>query len=86
MPRISEFFGIVISLNWEDHLPPHFHAQYAEFSASITIRTRDMSGGRLPTRQLALVREWAELHEEELLVNWERARLRLPLNPVQPLV
>ncbi|HZL70841.1 MAG TPA: DUF4160 domain-containing protein [Planctomycetota bacterium] len=86
MPRISEFFGIVISMNWEDHLPPHFHAKYAEFKASITIRSRKLSKGRFPPSQLAMVREWAKLHEDELMVNWERARLGLPLNPIQPLV
>jgi len=86
MPRISEFYGIVITMNWDEHLPPHFHAKYAEFLASITIRSRDMSEGRIPPRQLALVRRWARLHEQELLVNWERARQRLPLNPIKPLV
>lgn len=30
MPRISEFFGIVISLYWAEHPPPHFHAPYGE--------------------------------------------------------
>ena len=86
MPRISEFFGIVISMNWDDHLPPHFHAKYAEFVASITIRSRNLSEGRFPPRQLALVRQWTKLHEDELLVNWERARRKEPLNPIKPLV
>jgi len=86
MPRISEFFGIVISMNYDDHLPPHFHAKYAEFIASITIRGRGLSKGHFPPRQLALVRQWARLHEDELWVNWERARRRLPLNLIEPLV
>ncbi len=37
MPRISEFFGIVISMYYNDHEPPHFHVSYAEHEAVVTI-------------------------------------------------
>ena len=37
MPAISRFFGIVISMYYNDHAPPHFHAKYGEHSASLTI-------------------------------------------------
>jgi hypothetical protein len=37
MPEISRFFGIVIAMNFDDHLPPHFHAVYAEHEASVAI-------------------------------------------------
>lgn len=30
MPEVSRFFGIVIFMNYNDHLPPHFHAKYQE--------------------------------------------------------
>ena len=86
MPRISEFFGIVIRMYFEDHSPPHFHAEYAEFMAAITIEGRHVLEGRLPARVLSLVREWAGLHEEELSANWELARARRPLNPMAPLI
>jgi hypothetical protein len=59
MPRISEFFGIVIEMFWNDHGTPHFHAKYAEFKASIAIDKLDVRGGYLPPRQLSRVREWA---------------------------
>ena len=85
MPRISMFFGIVISMNWDDHWPPHFHVRDADFKASISIDTLEMLRGRLPRRRLALVREWAELHVDELLVNWELARRKQPLNSIEPL-
>jgi hypothetical protein len=44
-----------------------------------------MIGGSLPNRALALVIEWAQLHQDELLANWERARREEPLLPIQPL-
>jgi hypothetical protein len=39
----------------------------------------------VPPRALALVREWAALHQEELLANWRRARREEPLQPIEPL-
>jgi hypothetical protein len=39
MPRISAFYGIVISMHFEDHGPPHFHAESAEHSAKVEIAT-----------------------------------------------
>ncbi|WP_373515867.1 DUF4160 domain-containing protein [Persicitalea sp.] len=27
MPEISRFFGIVIRMFYNDHAPPHFHAE-----------------------------------------------------------
>lgn len=29
VPRLSEFYGIVIAMYFEDHPPVHFHAFYA---------------------------------------------------------
>ena len=86
MLRISEFFGIVISMYWDDHGEPHFHAEHAEFGASIAIGTLEVLDGRLPRRQLAKVRAWAALHKAELTVNWELARAKRPLNRIAPLV
>jgi hypothetical protein len=39
----------------------------------------------LPPRPLALTVEWATLHQEELLENWELARLGKPLKSIAPL-
>ena len=86
MPRISEFLGIVITMYFRDHNPPHFHAQYAEYEAAVAVVEPRILKGRLPPRVLALVEEWAVLHEEELLENWERARHRRPLNRISPLI
>jgi len=30
MPTISIFYGIKISINYNDHHPPHFHAEYID--------------------------------------------------------
>jgi hypothetical protein len=85
MPRISEFFGIVIKMYYNDHSPAHFHAEYGEFEAIFTIDTIEVMRGELPRRAHAMVLEWTALHRMELRDNWEMARQGLPLNPVAPL-
>jgi hypothetical protein len=84
MPEISRFYGIVITLNYNDHSPPHFHARYGEDQATMTVDGRVLAG-RLPPRALALVRTWAIDHRSELLADWELARAQLPLVPIAPL-
>lgn len=74
MPVVSRFFGILIRMFYNEHAPPHFHAEYGEFRATINIRTLSLDEGRLPRRALELVLDWAELHQDELLQNWDRCQ------------
>jgi len=69
MPEISRFLGIVIGMFYSEHGVPDFHAVYGQF----------------PPRALRLVLEWANLHKEELIANWELARQGQPLRPIAPL-
>ncbi len=85
MPQISRFYGIVITMYFSDHSPPHFHATYAEHTAKIDMKTLAIANGSLPARQLELVRRWAALHRSELLANWERARAGQDLTKIEPL-
>jgi hypothetical protein len=85
MPEISRFFGIIIRMYFNDHFPPHFHAQYGEHQAEIAIETLEILKGELPNRALGLVLEWASLHRNELRADWERARNGEPLKPIKPL-
>lgn len=85
MPQISRFFGIIISMYYDDHEPPHFHAMYGEFSIKINITDFSVISGYFPSRALGLVMEWASLHQNELLDNWLKAKKYLKLNQVEPL-
>ena len=85
MPEISRFLGIIIRMHFNDHAPPHFHAEYAGEDVVIEIATLSMTRGRLPRRVHALVVEWALLHREALTADWERARRGLPLERIDPL-
>jgi hypothetical protein len=74
VPKLSEFFGISIYMYWDDHGPPHFHAYYAEYQASISIPDLSLFRGQLPPRVLGLVMEWAAIHRAELRSAWDRAK------------
>ena len=85
VPELSRFFGIVIAMHYNDHVPPHFHARYGSDRATICIRDMTVLEGYLPPRVLGLVVEWAAQHGDELLADWVRAVRRLPLVPIAPL-
>ncbi len=85
VPRISAFYGIVITMYFREHPPPHFHARYGDHVAEIAIDTLHLIDGWLPPRALRLTLEWAGEHREELRANWDRARAHEPLVGIDPL-
>ena len=85
MPRISEFYGVTITMYVSEHGPPHFHARYGEFRATFGINPVAKLAGRLTGRAESLVTEWARLHQEELLANWTRLTSHRTPNRISPL-
>ena len=67
---------------FDEHNPPHFHAQYNEYRASMDIKNLNITVGSLPAKVRGLVEEWAELHRDELLLMWETKEF----HRIQPLV
>ena len=85
MPTISAFYGILIQMFFRDHAPPHFHVKYAEHKAIIDIQDLSLIEGELPRRALNLVLDWAELHQAELIADWDLCQnMEQPL-PIPPL-
>lgn len=75
MPELARFFGIIIRMFAEPGAPhhrPHFHAYYQNHMAVFSIDSVEMLSGTFPRKQRRLVEAWAELHQGELLENWER--------------
>ena len=85
MPTISNFYGILIQMYWKDHQPPYFHAIYGSFEALIDINNLSVLNGKLPRRAIELVLDWAELHQQELLDNWNLCRNNQTPNMILPL-
>lgn len=86
MPEISLFYGIRVTMNWNDHNPPHFHVEYGGYKATIRIMDGVVDRGFLPNKQLRLVLAWCVIHEDELMQNWELSRDGKPMNAIAPLI
>jgi hypothetical protein len=85
MPTLSVFYGILIKMYFDDHAPPHFHAEYGEHELLVGIAPIRVLQGHAPKRVLSMVLEWAALHQEELLADWQLCQtLRAP-QPIPPL-
>ncbi|MGZ5056948.1 MAG: DUF4160 domain-containing protein [Methylobacter sp.] len=85
MPTISMFYGIVIKMFFDDHAPPHFHAEYGEYELIIGIAPIKIINGNAPNRVKSMVLEWTALHQEELLRDWDLCKnMQSPL-PIEPL-
>jgi hypothetical protein len=85
MPTISTFYGILIRMFFNDHPPPHFHARYGEFEATINIETMAVIEGELPRRALNLAQESGMIHREESLESWQHCRAKVPPRKIEPL-
>lgn len=85
MPKISEFFGIVIYVYYRDHGPAHFHALYGGDEVLVAIDDLSVLEGRLTPRAMGLVIEWATLHQNDLQQVWQQALAHEPLSHIAPL-
>lgn len=85
MPELSRFYGIVIKMYFNDHNPPHFHAEYGRDEMVVDVNTLAAIGGRLPPRATGLVIEWAAQHQMELRKAWEKAYNLEPFDRIDPL-
>jgi hypothetical protein len=85
MPTLSIFYGIVITIYWFDHAPPHIHARYGEYEAQIDIQTFKIINGSLPRRAKAMVLKWMREHQPELVAAWEAASTGTQPEKIAPL-
>lgn len=76
MPTISMFYGILVSIYFEEserHHLQHIHVRYSEHKASVAIDDGRILAGSFPPKQLKLVQAWIEIHKAELFADWELA-------------
>ena len=86
MPEISLFFGIRVTMYYDDHNPPHFHADYNGQKILIDIVKGRVLRGDFPSRQLKFVLAWTEIHRDELMQDWELAKDNQSLIRIAPLM
>ncbi len=69
---------------YDDHRPPHFHAEYGEYKVSVEIATSVVEG-RFPPRALRALLEWTEINRDLLFEDWELAEKHQSLKKLPPL-
>lgn len=72
-------------MNYNDHAPPHFHARYQDQEVTVEIQTGVVTGS-MSRRALQMLFTWLDMHQDELMANWDHARKREPLQNISPLV
>lgn len=85
MPIISYFFGIYIKMFFNEHNPPHFHAEYEGNEVEINIQTGEVVSGSLSPRALRFIEEWRQQYINELMEDWELARSKQLPKKIKPL-
>ena len=79
MPILSMFFGIIIRMYYDDHDPPHFHAEYQGMKAVFDFRGNILQGDLKSRTATRLVREWADIRASKL--NLDCCRVFAPPEP-----
>ena len=85
MPTISVFFGIVIKMFFDDHNPPHLHAEHQGEMAVFDFRGNILAGDIRSRTAVRLIREWIDLHQTELTENWEDLQNGRGFRKISPL-
>ena len=85
MPEVSRFFGIIIRMFYDEHNPPHFHAEYQGAKAVFDFDGNLLQGDLGSKTARKLIRDWIDLHRNELIEDWERARQDETLRKIAPL-
>ena len=76
MAIISMFYGIIISMYYLDnkkHHMPHIHVKYQDQEAVINLPNGELLEGGIPSNKMKLVQAWIEIHQEELMADWDLA-------------
>ena len=86
MPEIASIGSIRITMYYDDHNPPHFHAEYGGQKAIVDIQKARILQGALPAKQLKIVLGWTVMHHDELMIDWDLARQSLPLKTISTFI
>lgn len=85
MPIISRFFGIIIRMFYDDHNPPHIHAEYSGKNAVFDFKGNVLQGDLNSKTATKLVRDWIDLHQTELEEDWILAVSGKEIKKIDPL-
>jgi hypothetical protein len=85
MPFVSMFFGIIIRMFYNEHNPPHFHAEYQGTEGIFNFNGEMLQGNIKSGTALRLIKEWTLLRKAELEENWSNITEKAGINKIEPL-
>ncbi len=85
MPIISQFFGIIIRMYYDEHNPSHVRVEYQGKKALFDFSGNLLCGNLYSKTATRLIREWIDLHVKDLENNWALAKDGEQIKPIQPL-
>ncbi|PKO23720.1 MAG: hypothetical protein CVU38_02500 [Chloroflexi bacterium HGW-Chloroflexi-1] len=88
MAVISMFYGIIVSMYFLDtrkHHLPHIHVKYQDQEVVIAIPSGEILEGELKANRLKLLLAWIEIHQDELMADWELASHGQDVFKIEPL-
>ncbi len=87
MPIISQFYGIIVSMYFDDkkkHNLPHVHIRYNEYKAIYDFEA-NLLEGKLPIKQTKLVEAWIIIRKEGLVTLWKLMEEEGKIFKIKPL-
>ena len=88
MAIIAMFYGIIVSMYFFDrrrHHVPHVHVKYQDQEAVVSIPGGELLEGELKPNKMKLVQAWIEIHQDELMADWELATKGEAVFKIEPL-
>lgn len=82
------FYGIIVSMYYFDrqrHHVPHIHAKYQEEEAVLSIPEGALLEGQIKGNKMKLVQAWIEIHQDDLMADWELASQGQAVFKIEPL-
>lgn len=88
MPVILMFYGIIVMMYYFDnrrHHQPHIHVEFSGEEAVISIPEGEIIEGSIRPNKLKLVQAWIEIHQEDLMADWQLAINGQSVFKIEPL-
>jgi hypothetical protein len=88
MAVIAMFYGIIVSMYYFDnrqHHVPHVHVKYQDQEVVLSIPDGQVLEGELKANKLKLVQAWIEIHQDDLMADWELASSGENIFRIEPL-
>lgn len=88
MAVVAMFYGIIVSMYFFDnqrHKMPHIHVRYQGQEVVLKIPDGVVLEGTLRSNKMKLVQAWIEIHQDELMADWELAIAGEPIFRIDPL-